>query len=44
MKIGLVEPPQPASNPKQMQNQKSSFLQKVLEDEVAGQNSLLQLI
>jgi hypothetical protein len=35
--------PQPASNPKKTQKQKSNFLQKVLEDEVAGQQSLLQL-
>jgi hypothetical protein len=41
--MDLVESPQPASNPKKTQNQKSNNQQKVLEDEVAGQNSLLQL-
>jgi hypothetical protein len=44
MKMGLVGSPQPACNPKQAQNQKKLFLQKVMEDEVAGQCSLLQLI
>ncbi|NLF87616.1 hypothetical protein GX563_02200 [Candidatus Bathyarchaeota archaeon] len=35
-KLNLVVSPQPTSNPKQTLNQKSSFLQKVMEDEVAG--------
>jgi hypothetical protein len=43
-RVGLVESPQPASNPNHTLKQKSNYQQKVLEDEVAGQNSLLQLI
>jgi hypothetical protein len=38
-----VKTPQPTSNPKQMQNKKPVFLQKVMEDEVAGRDSLLLL-
>jgi hypothetical protein len=40
----LVVSPQPASNPKRVLNQKQLFLQKLLEDEVAGVTSLLLLI
>jgi hypothetical protein len=40
----LVETPQPICNPKKTQNQKQLFLQKVMEDEVAGQCSLLLII
>jgi len=35
-KIDLVESPQPIYNPNQQLNQKPLFLQKVLEDDVAG--------
>jgi hypothetical protein len=37
----LVLSPQPACNPNQLLNQKPLFLQKVMEDEVAGLASLL---
>jgi hypothetical protein len=40
----LVESPQPAGNPNQLLKQKQLFLQKVMEDEVAGRHSLLLLI
>jgi hypothetical protein len=43
-KLELVQSPQPTCNPNQQPNQKSNRLQKVLEDEVAGQHSLLLLI
>jgi hypothetical protein len=42
--ILLVQSPQPECNPNQLLNQKRLFLQKVMEDEVAGLHSLLQLI
>jgi hypothetical protein len=39
----VVENPQPNSNKNQTQNQKRLFLQKLIEDEVVGRHSLLQL-
>jgi hypothetical protein len=40
----LVQSPQPTSNALRTLNQKRLFLQKVMEDEVAGLASLLLLI
>jgi hypothetical protein len=40
----VVLSPQPISNPNPTLNQKQLFLQKVMEDEVAGTASLLLLI
>jgi hypothetical protein len=40
----LVETPQPKHNAIQTQKQKSNRLQKILEDEVVGRDSLLLLI
>jgi hypothetical protein len=43
-KLLLVQSPQPTCNAKQTLNQKRLVLQKVKEDEIAGQHSLLLLI
>jgi hypothetical protein len=40
----LVQSPQPTSNKNQLLNQKRLFLQRLIEDEVAGLSFLLLLI